>query len=611
MKTHRICAAVVAAFTMTQVSAALAGQATSVLAAARKAAGVENWAHSGVLLETGTKQTSGLTAQWREAVETGSGRTHETSDFGIFRTAAVWDGHNYWRQDRSGGVHRINSAFAQTANITGAWLAARGYLRPNASGAVLEELDDQTADGRSFAVVRATPPHGQPVDLWFDKASNLLARSVQIMSIDVKTVSYDDYRKVRGTLLPFKIAADFGNPADTDVIRIDRIDVVGNTGREFEPLRTADDFTVAGGKITVPVDFDGDVIVEAMLNGQGPFAFILDTGGHDILTPEAAKSLHLNPVGAGSSGGSGEGTLPVQYAHVDRMDIGGATLRNQTFSVIPLQYDAIERGAKPVLSGILGLELFERFAMKLDYRNKTLSFEPLSTYRHDGAGVAVPIFFNDDNPLLKAAIDGISGDVALDTGNSGSVIVQGIWADAHGLKQQMMSGYSSLGFGAGGASSNWSNRANFEIAGSTFPHIIASYAADKKGAFSSRTEAANVGDRILANFTLDFDYGHDVIWFEPVPGFVYPPFGRLGLTTDKERSEAFKVAAVASGTPSAEAGLQIGDEIMSVDGVPSAQMSGWDFARVMRQPPGTKVELSIVRNGQQQSVTVILRELLP
>ena len=41
----------------------------------------------------------------------------------------------------------------------------------------------------------------------------------------------------------------------------------------------------------MPVEYDGDVVVEAMLNGQGPFAFILDTGGHDILTPEVAAAL--------------------------------------------------------------------------------------------------------------------------------------------------------------------------------------------------------------------------------------------------------------------------------------------------------------------------------
>jgi hypothetical protein len=603
--------AAVAALTALPATTLSATDPFAVLASARTAAGNGDWSQVGVLIETGSERAIGLSGHWRKVVDLATGRTREVSDFGVFSTAEVWDGHNYWRQDHSGGVHPIDSAFMQTVHVTDGWLAAYGYLRRNARGAQLERLGDQTVDGRSFAVIRATPHRGQPVELWFDKKTKLLARTVQIMSTYVRAVRYGDYRKVRGLLLPFEITTEGGVTADTDVIQIDRIDRAGSANNEFRRPQPPDDFTIAGGKTIVPVDFDGDVIVEANLNGQGPFAFILDTGGHDILTPDAASELGLQPVGAGASGGSGEGTVSEQYARVDRMDIGGMTMRNQAFTVIPLQFDMVERGAKPALAGILGLELFERFAMQLDYRAKTLAFEPLSGYRHQGGGTAVPIFFSDDMPLAVAEIDGVSGDVGLDTGNSGTLVVQGIWADNHGLRQEMMSGFPSLGFGMGGVSPSWTSRADLDLAGHSFPRIIAHYSDDKKGGFSSRTEAGNVGNDILASFALDFDYGHGQIWFEPVPGHVPQPFPRAGVTVYKGRVEAFKVAAVASGTPAAEAGLQVDDEIIAVDGTPSKQLSGWDFRRAMRRPPGTKMTLSIVRKGQPHTVVTTLRELLP
>jgi len=40
---------------------------------------------------------------------------------------------------------------------------------------------------------------------------------------------------------------------------------------------------------------------------------------------------------------------------------------------------------------------------------------------------------------------------------------------------------------------------------------IVRYAEDSAGAFSSRTETANIGTEALANFVLDFDYGPCVI----------------------------------------------------------------------------------------------------
>ena len=589
-------------------TAAPSDGAQAVLASARTAAG--RMELSGIRIEAGTEIASGLTGRWRESIDLDTGRTQTVADFGIFRTTEVWDGKTYWRQDKSGGVHALNSPFAQANARTEAWIASFGYLRPDAAGAKLERLADGVLDGKRFAIVRATPRAGQTIDLWFDTKTHRLHRTVQIMPTYTKAVAYEDYRDASGIPLASKITSDDGVDADRDVIRIENVGPA-TPAPEFSRPHPIDDFSIAGGTTTIPIEFDGDVTVEARLNGQGPFAFILDTGGHDIVTPEIARLLHLEPVGAGASGGSGEGTMPLQFAQIERLDIGGATLRNQSFTVIPLPVDTTERGARPPLAGILGLELFERFAMRLDYRRRTLSLQPLSGYKHTGAGTAVPIFFSDDQPLFDGRIAGVPGQIALDTGNSGSLIVQGAWADGHGLQRQMMSGFPSLGYGMGGASQSWSSRVDFEVAGVRFHGVIAHYSKDQKGSFSSRTEAGNVGNDVLAGFTLEFDYGRGEVWFEAAPGHVLRVFDRAGLSFFKESANAFKIAAVAAGTPAAEAGLRTDDVIAAVDGKPSSQVSGWDLRRSMRAPPGTKVSLSLLRNGQPLSAVVILRELLP
>jgi Aspartyl protease/PDZ domain len=613
MEKHRVRCSLAAVGILMALRAAALPAATpeAVLASARATAGVGDSAYVGYVRLSGTKQADGLSGHWSKLIDLGTGKTREAADFGVFSNAAVWDGGRGWRQNNSGGVHPIDSEFMQSVQVTDAWLAQFGYLRRDALGAALQLLEDQQAEGRSFSVVRATPRRGQSVELWFDKETKHLARTVQIMTIDVRTIRYDDYRMAQGLSIPFKITTDSGDASHADVIQIEHIDKIRATKDDFGRPRPPDDFEITGGKTVVPIEFDGNVVVEAMLNGQGPFAFILDTGGAAILTPNAVTALGLKTVGAGSGGGSGAGRVSVQYTRVERLQIGGMTLRNQPFVVIALSYDAVERGARPPLAGILGVELFERFAMQLNYHEKTLALEPLSGYRHRGGGVALPIFFSEDEPLLVAKIAGISGDVGLDTGNSGTLIVQGIWADRHQLKQQMMSGYPSLGFGMGGASSNWTSRADFEIARHRFGRIIAHYAPDTKGAFSSRTESGNVGNEILANFTLDFDYGHGQIWFEAVPSPAPRPFGRAGVTVFKERAEVFKVVAVASGSPAADAGLKVNDEIVAMDGKPSNQISGQDFRRAVRLPPDTKLTFSIIRAGQPRTVVLILKELLP
>jgi C-terminal processing protease CtpA/Prc len=175
----------------------------------------------------------------------------------------------------------------------------------------------------------------------------------------------------------------------------------------------------------------------------------------------------------------------------------------------------------------------------------------------------------------------------------------------------MKSGFPSLGYGMGGASQSWSSRVDFEVAGSQFRGVVGHYSKDQKGAFSSLTEAGNVGNDILASFTLEFDYGRGEVWFESVPGHDLRVFDRAGLSFFKENADTFKVAAVAAGTPAAAAGLRPDDAITAVDGRSASQISGWDLRCSMRAAPRTKVALSLLRNGQPVSAVVTLRELLP
>jgi hypothetical protein len=540
-----------------------------------------------------------------------TGRMHETVDYGVYQLAETWGERDHWRQDHSGGVHALNSSFAGRNAATAKWLARYGFLRIDAGGARIEYLGGRRVDGRTYERLRATPQGGQTIELWFDKQTGFLARSVWIMPIEITTIRYSEYRRVGSAMMPFSVIRQEGD-ASPESIKIEAVEFVTPVVDEFAAPRTPDDSTVAGNVATVPIMYDGDVMVEAVLNGKGPFSFILDTGGHDILTPDTAKTLGLAGKGAGVSGGAGAGTLPEQYTRVERVDIGAATLRDQSFIIVPLQFDTVERGAKAPLAGILGVELFERFAVKLNYGDQTMTLRLLQD-APPGHGMPVAITFTDDQPIIGAKINGIVGDNGLDTGNSGALVVQGRWARSNGLAEQMRKGLLTAGFGAGGMSKNWASRVDLEVAGRAFRHIVARYSEDRKGAFSSRTEAGNIGNEIYENFTLSFDYGRSTVWFDPVyragqQQHVYP---RVGMSVYKQSADAFRVATVLPAGPAAEAGIVAGDLIDAVDGVSATGLSGWDFRRTVRESPGTHVKFDVTHAGKKRVAIVTLRELLP
>jgi predicted aspartyl protease len=587
-------------------------QAEALLKRTRDACGGSGWDKVTGLAFEGSENSAGMKGSFRGLEDLTTGRIRHESDYHVIDLAEVWDGNHHWRQDMSGGVHELDSEFAQQASITEEWLARRAYMKANAENASMGPVEERSDAGTTYAVVTATPVHGQPIELWFDPATGFLARSVRVMPTTVQTDNYTNYKRVEGLVLPYRIVTDDGT-GDLDAVEISEYRLNPSVDdRTFQPPHAPDDTTVANGKVTIPVEIGNYVTIEAKINGQGPFAFLFDTGGHAILTPEAAKMLGLQSSGAGSSGGAGEGRLSVQYTMVDRMDLGGVTFKDQHFLVIPLQYGIVGRGERPPLAGILGLEILERLAMRLDYRDRTITFWPRKTYRHKGDGVAVPITFSDDVPLLDAQVEGKSGDFALDTGNGGSLDVQHVWAESHGLAGQMKRGVEMISFGAGGESRNWVSRvSDFELADHDFHHVAAGYAEDRRGAFSSRTEAGNIGTQVLANFILDFDYANSRIWFQFVPGFDSMPFSRSGMSLYQQDPQTVTVVNILKSGPAEKAGLREGDVISTVDGKKATTLTSAQLSNVFRQAPGTSVPVVYQRDGQQMRTVIVLRELLP
>jgi predicted aspartyl protease len=584
-----------------------------LLAAARAAAGGATWERIATLQADGRILTSGMQGRWQEIADLRRGRFRTSVDVGVYRISEGFDGRVRWRQDPSGGVHPLDAAFSRANRVTDAWLARRAWLQAGAAtdGTAWSAVAAGTEDGRNFEVVTATPRGGRAVELWFDARTRLLARSVRRMPISTQTTLWDDWRPAMGVRLPFRIESRDSSGAPPDVVTIERWSTPRPGDAAFAKARPPAD-TALAAPTTVPIEVTGFVTVGASLDGR-PYEFILDTGGHDIITPEVAQALGLKPIGAGASGGAGEGTIAQQDVRVATLQIGAATLRDQHFYVIPLQYDTVERGARPPLAGILGLEVFERLAARIDYAAQTMTLRTFAqAARERRRGEPVAIAFDDDIPLLDGRIAGQPGVIALDTGNGGSMVVQAAWAKANGLAETMKRGLELVSFGAGGESRNWASRvASLEIGRQVIERPIARYAEDKAGSFSSTTEAANIGTEILAHFALDFDYARGTIWFERNPAYRAPPLGRSGVRVSKEDPAAFTVALVTPGSPAAQAGLAKGDRIVSVDGVDATRLSGFDLWQKHVQPPGTTVVYGVARGSDVQRVPVVLREMLP
>ena len=595
----------------------------TLLAQMRQAYGGDAWSRAGALVAHGSESADGLDGPLDAVVDLRTGHNATHTDNGVFESAYGCDADGCWHVGISGLVHGYDSAEAARTATTENWLGRFGFLFPEQLPAIYRVLPDTLEDGKRYQRLEATPAGGHAVTLWIDPATHRVDRAIWHESFLISTLHYADYRRVDGLWLPFRITgmsttvAGGGDSASIDTI--EHYDVLSTVpaARLQRPDRTVRNVTMARGatRATSPMRLEGGMLlVEASINGKGPLPFILDTGGHAILTTDAAKRLGLATHGAGSSTGSGPGAMSTAYTRVAHLTLGDADIEDQTFLVMPYPYPFYERGQRTPVAGILGLEIFQRFAVTFDYDHKQLVLQPFDhgAAPPPGTGTAVPIFFTDDMPLVDAAMDGRHGVFGVDTGNSGKLLVFPQWAAREGLFSRYENGSPRPGGGVGGIYiSHVSHARSLQLGDARIDDPLIQLTRADAGATGNPTEAGNIGQDILSRFNVHFDYRRARMYLAPRAQAHAANYATAGFAVAKlqEHPDRFVVGWVLDDGPAAQAGLKKGDLITAVNGTRATQLSGRNLRDLARgQPEGTHLQLTL---ADGRIVDVVLRDVAP
>ena len=130
------------------------------------------------------------------------------------------------------------------------------------------------------------------------------------------------------------------------------------------------------------------------------------------------------------------------------------------------------------------------------------------------------------------------------------------------------------------------------------------------GSFSDPNFDGNVGSALLKRFVVTFDYIGQIIYLntiEPTPADV-GTFDRAGWWINAQKY-GYEVMDITPGGAASEAGLKLGDLIVTIDG---QTVTEGDLSQARQKfrsaPPGTKVALTVRRGTEIRNVTLILRE---
>jgi predicted aspartyl protease len=351
---------------------------------------------------------------------------------------------------------------------------------------------------------------------------------------------------------------------------------------------------------------DGTFLVEARINGNSA-VLLIDTGAErSLLDREFAKRLGLRPV---------------EVVNIQRPDSEGRTevvlvtdldIQSVHSSSIKMTTDdlAASSGALGVhIDGVLGNDVLRNFRVTLDYSAGSVTFGPLSAIHH---GVPTKLLRIENRYFVHLSSDGVSLTFLLDTGTNFSALSSSGWSRLNQNKKELptIDGVRSSGTSA---TSKLVCIQQMSIGHASYENVpMRVQPPTSAGIFANLDVSGLLGSDFLRRFVVSLDLANDYLYLSPDPNFKADQdrFSTIGIQFAKNPNGFFTVMAVWSPTPASEANFNVGDEIISANGLSTSEMTQEDLSRQLHGEPGREIQVGISSHGNQHTVRLTIRNLL-
>ena len=364
------------------------------------------------------------------------------------------------------------------------------------------------------------------------------------------------------------------------------------------------------------------LVVKALINGRGPYNFLLDTGvSTSLLTsPGLADSLgwrHGQQFRVVGAGGLDSGLLAYQTDSV-RVELPGVVASHMTWLVLSDDALNLSGYVGVPIHGIMGSELFRSFVVTLRPEQGQLLLSDPATY-HPPRGrlwASIPLSLEKNKAYFTAPVQVTDSltlplKLVLDTGASHALSLE-LESDPR-LVAPTRRLAADLGRGLTGTVHGYLGRVpSVRLGRYTLRGVLTSFpdGADVHG----RVEVprnGNVGYELLKRFSLVIDYPHKRLLLRPNPTF-RDPFEHdmcgIELLATGPEFRRFLVLRVVPNSPAAAAGLEANEELLSINFAPVSLYSLTQLDRLLHSENGRTLFLLLRRpNGDLHTASVRLK----
>lgn len=368
------------------------------------------------------------------------------------------------------------------------------------------------------------------------------------------------------------------------------------------PLRAQDALSPAPARtqlaapVTIPMSLAGHEkpVVEARVNGKGPFRFFLDTcAGGMVVDASLARELDLPETGRTRIGD------PTDSRRIDAaaVRIDSLTLAGAEFHDLPaVAWDRSKLySAADAPRGVIGFPVFRDCLLTLDYPASTVTIAPGALPACDGREI-VPITIERDIPSIALTVAGHTMSAHVDSGSMGGLNIPERLAE--GLK--FKSPPEVVGRARTVSSEFDVKRAVLEGAVTLAAHSFENPEVSLNGALPSPV----VGTQFLSPFRVTFDQANARARFERTGAANAAPAAprRTIGAMMRPAPEGMLVDKVIPGGAAEKAGLRAGDLITRVNGRPISDFSPADLRAAFTGEAPAKLEVK--RAGETLTIEV-------
>lgn len=346
-------------------------------------------------------------------------------------------------------------------------------------------------------------------------------------------------------------------------------------------IKPYEDTTLATDRLEIRFHKWGEAILvdNVMVNGKGPFRFMLDTGaeGAGRLDTTLVKKLKLASVGSDTSVG-----ILGKKREMDRHRLESLTIGDLSFTgveMISRDYNADRPSRVKPIDGILGYHLFKDYLLTISYPQRMITVERGALPPADGAKV-LKVVSDDYDPEIEVRVGDRTMKALFDTGAMSEFAIP----------ESMAQGLAFTG-----DSKKLGNRIRRTTLDGVL-HIGDVEIANPRTIIADGLSESNVGIQIIFSLAVTFDQKNGRIRVERAP-----EAPKYGIKFSMSSSGPWRFDGVSAGGAAEQAGLRETDRIVAINDRPFQTLDREDLDRVL---DGSPITLEIEREGGRQKVRI-------